>query len=243
MLKARRGLIVGIAAAGLALAAAAIAIVYFVIFPTSAPSKLSLSSAKGSASATVSASASAASGAAGTWSVASGSQAGYRVRETLAFVGAPSDAVGRTSSVHGTMTITQSGSTYTVSAASLSVDVNTLTSDRSMRDQRIHSMGLQSDQYPKAMFVLTSPILLPSTAANGQPISVNAGGNLTIHGVTRAVQIPLQARLSGSQVQIAGSITFPFSDFGMTPPSIGGFVSVQNNATMEFAVNFARQAA
>ena len=243
MLKARRGLIVAIAAAGLALAAAAIAVVYFVIFPTSAPSTLSLSSVNGSASATVSAPTSAASGAAGVWSVASGSQAGYRVRETLAFVGAPSDAVGRTSSVHGTMTITQSGSTYTVSAASLSVDVNTLTSDRSMRDQRIHSMGLQSDQYPKATFVLTSPILLPSTATNGQMVSVNASGNLTIHGVTKAVVIPLQARLSGSELQVAGSVTFPFGEFGMTPPSIGGFVSVENNATMEFAVNFARQAA
>jgi polyisoprenoid-binding protein YceI len=65
---------------------------------------------------------------------------------------------------------------------------------------------------------------------------------LTIHGVTKTVTIPLQAQLSGTQVQVAGSITFPFSEFGMTPPSIGGFVSVENNATMEFALNFAKAA-
>jgi polyisoprenoid-binding protein YceI len=129
-----------------------------------------------------------------------------------------------------------------VSAASLTVDVNTLTSDRAMRDQRIHFMGLQSDQYPKATFVLSSPIQLPSSAASGQTVTVSAAGQLTIHGVTRAVTIPLQARLTGSQIQVAGSITFPFSEFGMTPPSIAGFVSVENNATMEFAINFARAA-
>ena len=222
------------------LAAIAVGIVYFVIFPSSAPAKLALAATKApSASAT----AATTSSPTGTWTVTSGSQAGYRVRETLAFVGAPSDAVGRTSSVHGTVTIAGSGSNLSVSAASLSVDVNTLTSDRAMRDQRIHSMGLQSDRYPTATFVLTNPIALPATVGNGQVFTVSATGQLTIHGVTQTVTMPIQARVTGSQVQLAGSITFPFSEFGMTPPSIGGFVSVQDNATMEFAVNLAQQAA
>ena len=221
------------------LGAVALGILYFVIFPTSAPAKLALAGSKSpSASATAVGAASP-----GSWTVSSGSQAGYRIRETLAFVGAPSDAVGRTSSVHGTVTIAGSGSTLSVSAASLTVDVNTLTSDRAMRDQRIHSMGLQSDRYPTATFVLSQPIGLPSDASNGQALSLSAVGQLTIHGVTKTVTIPIQARLAGSQIQLAGSITFPFSEFGMTPPSIGGFVSVQDKATMEFAINLAQQAA
>jgi polyisoprenoid-binding protein YceI len=241
MLKSRRGLIAAALAGVLALLAIGIGIVYFVVFPSSAPAKLALATSSATPSATSSASART-SDPSGTWTVTSGSQAGYRVRETLAFVGAPSDAVGRTSSVHGTMTVAQAGSGYSVSAASFTVDVNTLTSDRAMRDQRIHSMGLQSDQYPKARFVLATPIALPATAGNGQTFTVSATGQLTIHGVTKTVTIPLQAQLSGTQVQVAGSITFPFSEFGMTPPSIGGFVSVENNATMEFALNFAKAA-
>ena len=75
------------------------------------------------------------------------------------------------------------------------------------------------------------------------PGKLKVTGDLTIHGVTRMVTIPIQARLSGSQIQLAGSITFPFSEFGMTPPSIGGFVSVQDNATMEFAINLVHEAA
>ena len=111
-----------------------------------------------------------------------------------------------------------------------------------MRDQRIHRMGLESDRYPTATFVLSSPITLPGDAAAGQVINVSATGALTIHGVTKTVTIPIQARLTGSQVELVGSITFPFSDFGMTPPSIGGFVTVQDNATMEFDLKLAKQA-
>ena len=40
--------------------------------------------------------------------------------------------------------------------------------------------------------------------------------------------------MSAIAIEVVGSITFPFEEFGMTPPSIGGFVSVQDNATMEF---------
>ena len=237
-----RTLIAAAVAGGLTLAAAGVGVAYFVVFAGSSPQKLALSSPTPTASGSPTASASAGIGA-GSWTVASGSVAGYRVREQLASLSAPSDAVGRTSSITGSMTITQSGSTYTVSATSITVNVNTLTSDRSMRDQRIHQMGLESDRYPTATFVLTTPIDLPAGATSGQVVNVSAIGQLTIHGVTRKVTIPIQARSNGTQVEIAGSITFPFSEFGMTPPSIGGFVTVQDNATMEFDLKFAQNGA
>ncbi|HEX9549280.1 MAG TPA: YceI family protein, partial [Acidimicrobiales bacterium] len=94
-----------------------------------------------------------------------------------------------------------------------------------------------------ATFKLTSPIQLTADATSGQTIHVSATGDLTIHGVTKSVTIPIDARLTGSKIELVGSITFPFSDFGMTPPSIGGFVTVQNNATMEFQLLLTRQGA
>src|SRR5438270_807515 len=91
--------------------------------------------------------------------------------------------------------------------------------------------------------LLAAEIPLELAHTSGQVVNVSATGQLTIHGVTKAVIIPIQARLSGSQIELAGSITFPFSEFGMTPPSIGGFVSVQDNATMEFDIKLSQQAA
>ncbi len=229
----RQMVIAGGTAAGLIVAA--VAVLFLLVLPTSAPQKLAISASSSPSSSPV------ASGqAAGSWTVAKNSVAGYRVREQLAFVGAPSDAVGRTSSITGSMSLAQTATGYTVSAATFTVDVSTLTSDRSMRDQRIHSIGLQSDRYPTASFKLMTPIVLPPTASNGQTVQVPAMGDLTIHGSTQQVTIPMQAKLSGSQIEVAGSITFPFSQFGMTPPNVGGFVSVQNNATMEFKLAFQR---
>ena len=168
------------------------------------------------------------------WTIAEGSTAGYRVREQLASLPAPSDAVGRTSAITGSMTLTQSGSVYTLAAASFTVDVSTLTSDRPMRDRRVKELGLESSRYPTATFKLTNPIPLPAAAASGQAIHVTAIGDLTIHGTTRSVTIPIDAQLSSSQIQLVGSLSFPFSDFNMVPPNIAGFVSVQDTATMEF---------
>ncbi len=209
---------------------------YFVLLGGNSPAPLTLSgSAPSSASPAPALSATQLPGA---WKVASDSVAGYRVREQLAFLSAPSDAVGRTHEINGTVTLTASGQALTVSAADFTVDVSTLTSDRSMRDQRIHSTGLESDSYPKAMFTLTRPIAVPAAATSGSQLTVSATGTLTIHGTTKTVTIPLKAQLSGSRMEIVGSLTFPFEDFGMTPPSIAGFVSVRDSATLEFDLFF-----
>jgi polyisoprenoid-binding protein YceI len=237
----RRTLIAALVAGGLLVGAAGVGIVYFAVFAGTSPQKLALSSPAPSTSASAANPASTAG--AGTWSVTSGSHAGYRVREQLASLPAPSDAVGRTSAVTGTLTLAQSASGYSVTAASVTVDVSKLTSDQSRRDQRIHSQGLQSDRYPTATFKLTSPIALPTDATSGQTIHVSAIGDLTIHGVTKSVTVAIDARLTGSKIELVGAITFPFSQFGMTPPSIGGFVRVQDNATMEFQLLLAQQGA
>ncbi|HXM53684.1 MAG TPA: YceI family protein [Candidatus Binatus sp.] len=235
----RRTLIAAVVAGALILGAAGVGVLYFVVFAGSSPQKLALSSPTPSPSG----SATASTVGAGTWTVGSGSVAGYRVREQLASLAAPSDAVGRTSAITGTLTLTQAASGYTVAASGFTVDVSKLTSDQSRRDQRIHSQGLESDRYPTATFKLTSPIALSADATSGQTIHVSATGDLTIHGVTKSVTIPIDARLTGSKIELVGSITFPFSQFAMTPPSIGGFVTVQNNATMEFQLLMTQQGA
>jgi polyisoprenoid-binding protein YceI len=236
----RRTLIAAIVGGALILGAAGLGILYFVVFAGSSPQKLALSSPTPSSSAS---SGTSSTPGAGTWTIDSGSQAGYRVREKLASFSAPSDAVGRTTAVTGTLTLSQATSGFSVTAANFTVDVSRLTSDQSRRDQRIHSQGLESDRFPTATFKLTSPIALTADAGSGQTVRISATGDLTMHGVTKSVTIPIDARLTGSKIELVGSITFPFSEFGMTPPSIGGFVSVENNATMEFQLLLTRQSA
>jgi polyisoprenoid-binding protein YceI len=178
---------------------------------------------------------------AGTWNVASGSQAGYRVRERLANLPAESDAVGRTSDVTGSVTLEANGDGATLTSGTLTVDTQTIASDKQMRDNRLRSEGLQTDQYPTAMFELTQPVDIPASALSGTPANVTLTGDLTLHGVTKSVQIPAQAQLAGGQIQVAGSLGFPLTDYQISAPNVGGFVlSISDQGTLEFLVAFSK---
>ncbi len=241
----KRGLALTIAGGVLVAIVAGFALVYFVIFPSSSPAPFTLSTTAGdtSAASAQTTSSSTTTGTTGTtadtttsghWTVVSGSQAGYRVREKLAFLPAQSDAVGRTSSITGGATLSESKGTVTIAAASFDVAVKTLKSDRSMRDEKIHEIGLESNRYPTATFVLSTPIVLPASARAGQVVHASITGVFDIHGTSRRETLPAELSLSGSTLQAVGSLTFPWSEFGMTAPSIGGFVNVTETATMEF---------
>ena len=65
-----------------------------------------------------------------------------------------------------------------------------------LRDNIIKSRGLETDAFPTATFELTQPVELPEgidTAGASVPFS--ATGNLTLHGVTKAVTLDFDARL------------------------------------------------
>jgi polyisoprenoid-binding protein YceI len=214
--------------------------------PTASTAPAATSSAAAATTAPVSSAAPAASATvdgdvAGTWNVAADSVAGYRVREQLANLSAESDAVGRTDQVTGSITVESDGTTTTLTAASLTVDTTSLTSDESRRDNRLRNEGLETDEFPTATFVLTAPVEVPAAALTGTASDVTLTGDLTLHGVTKSVQIPAQAQLVDGTIQVAGSITFPLSDYGIVAPNIGGFiVSIADDGTLEFLVNFSK---
>ena len=176
----------------------------------------------------------------GSWTIAQGSVVGYRVRERLASLSADSDAVGRTNSITGAATIAAAGGAMSLTDASFTVDMTSLASDRPMRDNRLRRDGIETDVYPTSTFKLTQPVALPADATSGTPFDVTLHGDLTLHGVTKTVDIPAKAQLNGSQIQVVGSLSFPFSDYQINAPNIGGFVAVQDQGTLEFQVNLAK---
>ena len=177
---------------------------------------------------------------AATWTVADGSVAGYRVREKLARLPAKSDAVGRTNDVTGTVVIDGGGDALTVTAVDLTVDMTTLLSDSDRRDGQLQQRGLQTATFPTATFVLTQPIAIPPGALTGSPVTVEATGDMTIHGVTKSVTIPIDAQLDADQIEIVGSLFFPMADFAIEPPSLAGIVDVDPDATLEFQLFLVR---
>jgi polyisoprenoid-binding protein YceI len=171
----------------------------------------------------------------GSFSDFSDSFVGYRVNENLSQVGSTT-AVGRTPKVSGSLTFAGNA----VMAASITADLTALQSDRSMRDGQLHQQALQTDQFPTATFVLASPIRLDSAPTDGQTISVTAQGKLTLHGVTREVSIPLQAKLSGGVVTVVGSLPITFADYNIAPPRSMLVLSVDDHGTLELQLHFTK---
>ena len=208
--------------------------------PTTGASSAASSAASPAASST--ASSAAASGLDGTWNVDTSlgsfsdftsSFVGYRVQETLASIGA-NTAVGRTPAVSGTLTL----SGTTVTAAEITADLTQLKSDDDRRDGQLRRQGIETGTFPNATFTLTKPIDLGSIPADGTSVSVTATGDFTLHGVTKSVEIPLQAKLSGSTIVVTGSLPIAFSDYGIEAPNSFVVVSIEDHGIMELQLLF-----
>ena len=208
---------------------------------STAPAATAATAASADPVASAAPAAGAADNVAGTWNVAADSVAGYRVREQLANLPAQSDAVGRTDQVSGSITIETTGTTTTLTAGALTVDTTTIASDKPMRDNRLRNEGLQTNSYPTATFTLTKQVEVPAAALTGTASDITLTGDLTLHGVTKSVEIPAQAQLVNGTVQVAGSINFPLSDYSIVAPNVGAIiVSIADNGTLEFLVNFTK---
>jgi polyisoprenoid-binding protein YceI len=217
--------------------------------PASPAAAASPSAAPSDATASAGASASAGSGASGEgisgpWTVDpgigsfsgfSGSFVGYRMEEQLAGIGA-NTAVGRTPDVTGSLTIDGT----TVTEASFEADLTTLQSDDQRRDGQLRRQGLETGTFPKATFTLTSPVDLGEVPADGQVIQVTATGDLTLHGQTRSVDVPLEAKIESGVITVTGSLPITLSDYGMQAPRSFVVLSIADQGTMELQLHLTR---
>lgn len=173
----------------------------------------------------------------GTWVVDStpGSFVGYRVGEELVRVGVTT-AVGRTTAVSGEVVINGDD----VEAASITADLTQLESDSDMRDGQLRRQAIETDAYPTATFVLTSAVTLPADAAAGAAFATMLTGELTLHGVTRTVSIPVEAQLSDTNLIVVGSIDIVFADYNIEKPSGSSVVSIEDHGILEIQLYLAQ---
>lgn len=161
--------------------------------------------------------------------------AGYRVEEELATIGYK-EAVGRTSGIEASVTI--AGGELT--AAAITVDLRGLKSDDSRRDGALRRQALETNDFPTAAFALEGPLAIPAGLAAGEAIAMSASGSFTLHGVTRAVAIPLEAELADGLLVVVGSLPILFADYDIAQPRSPILVSIEDNGVMEFQLVLAR---
>jgi polyisoprenoid-binding protein YceI len=164
-----------------------------------------------------------------------GSFVGFRIDEELSTVGATT-AVGRTPEVDGTVVL--DGTELT--EAAITADLTALRTDISQRDNRVQG-ALDTATHPTTTFELTEPVDLGELPPVGEPVSVTAVGELTLHGVTRPVTVPLDAVvLSGvSALLVTGSFEIELAEYDIVAPSAPIVVSVADTGTVELQLYLA----
>lgn len=160
------------------------------------------------------------------------SEVNYRVREQLASVDLPSDAVGKTNAISGNIAIQPDG-TILSSESKLVVEVSSLKSDRNMRDNYVRQNILQTNQYPQVIFVPTQVSGLSSPLPQSGDFSFTLTGDLTVRDVTKPVTWDVTGQIQGGQLTAQASTTFTFEDFNITQPRVPVVLSVEDHITLE----------
>jgi len=162
------------------------------------------------------------------------STATIRVREQVANVPAPGDAVLTSRAFSGGLVLLADG-TF-APGSTIAIDLDTLSSDSSLRDEWIKVNTLRTAQFPRAEFTAQSvtgvPLPLPATGE----WQAELRGVMRIHGVDREVRWPLLVTRGGGELLAKGATTFRFGDHGMAVPANRMILSVVDEIRLEVDV-------
>lgn len=170
------------------------------------------------------------SGVAAVYTVASEeSEARYRVQEELASQGAV-EAVGATKAVIGNLYLGAKGEPRACSR--FDVDLRTLVSDSSRRDNYLYTNTLETQAFPVATFVLSKVEGLNGPLTETET-TFRLIGDLTFHGVTKPVAWDVTASLVDGAIRGKAVTVFEMPAFGITPPTVGPVVSLDETVKLE----------
>lgn len=170
------------------------------------------------------------------------SQASYTVEEEF-FSGAVTrlgkqlglfTTVGATKQMTGSITL-DANSPYSIVGGEFTVNIFSLTSDEKLRDERIQEEFLESRNFPNAVFVPRS-MEGPEDYQEGQEVTFQLVGDLTIRDVTNSTTFTVTATLEGDTLSGVATTNILMTDFGFDPPEIVGFMKSENDVlvTLQF---------
>jgi polyisoprenoid-binding protein YceI len=165
----------------------------------------------------------------GEWDIADGSTAGYSVEATVN--GSSLPVTGTTPKVTGSATVKDA----LLERATIVVDVASITTDNANRDEYFRGPALDTDDYPTASFTLSSPVALSDQLLDGRPVTVAASGVLSLHGVTRDVDVSLTAQFENGRLVLSGSVPISFDDYDIAAIDLG-FVTVADAGSIDFVL-------
>lgn len=148
-------------------------------------------------------------------------------------------------SFSGRVVVPETGASAGASGGSLDLDVDAkslvvLDKKPSEEDKKkiftaMHNEVLESAKYQKIIFKSVSVSEVKQTGNDSYSFVVN--GDLTLHGVTKRIAIPVAATITAQQLRATGKYTLKQNDYGIKPYSAaGGTIKVKNEVIVNFNI-------
>lgn len=123
----------------------------------------------------------------------------------------------------------------------LTVDLTTYDSGSDHRDSVILSSALETRLYQAAIFESTR-IEKVEVVVPGAVGSATVVGNLTLHGTTRQISVPVRLSLSPEGLFTGdGEVTFRYTDFGVKVPRLAFVFPAGDEVTVKFRIRATNQ--
>ncbi|MGH7460305.1 MAG: YceI family protein [Pseudomonas sp.] len=163
---------------------------------------------------------------------AEGTEARYRVRERLAGVDFPNDAIGKTNKVEGTIVLDPKGAVVRA-LSKITVDATSMVSDRDRRDNYIRRNTLATAQFPTFVFVPTELKGLKYPLPAAGDVTFQLVGDLTVRDQTRPVTWNVTAKIAQGILTGQALTQFTFADFALAKPRVASVLSVEDDIKLE----------
>ena len=127
---------------------------------------------------------------------------------------------------------------FDLESISIKMDVHSIKSDMGHIMNNNTYKALKADENPEIIFTLTTPI--KSLQAKSSEKIISAKGNLTIAGVTKAVDMQVKISMpEHGKLIFEGSQSIQMTDYGIKPPvALFGTLKTGNTITINFKTNF-----
>mgnify|MGYP005843931967 CR=1 FL=1 len=166
--------------------------------------------------------------------VPSESQVAYAVNEQFLRDGIRDfTAIGVTQEVEGTVTFDPANPQKS-SVGPLTINISTFKSDDERRDNAIRDRWLESARFPLATFTPTSIEGLPESYTEGEEITIQITGDLTVRDVTKPVTFETTGVIAGNEMRGTATTNILMTDFGFDPPSILNVLRAENGVAITF---------
>lgn len=135
---------------------------------------------------------------------------GFHLEDTIEEIDAD------TKKVSGTIDVDPAN--LAAASVTFSLDTASLDSGMKMRDDDMRETYLETKKYPSATFKSTS-VTGPASVRPGQSADLKVAGDLTLHGVTRRIVVPVHVTLESSKrAHLTSKFTIRMSDYNVTVP-------------------------